>query len=308
VRKINEIFINGVCLEEILEEHKRWLNNEGGKRANLMGVDLNCVDLSDVNLKNANLTDTNLRCANLTSIDLSGADLELADLSGTNLTSANLRNSNLNYSDLMGTDLTDADLNYSDLNGADLRSAILIGAKLIGVDLSGAKLNGAILTNADLTEADLTAVTLNGTNLMNVKLNGAILKFADLTGAKLSGSDLKDVKYNSKTSFFSMQCPEKGSFIGYKRTNNKIVELLITEDSKRSSATTRKCRCSKAKVLSITNIENTEEYNEVVSNFDNNFIYRVGKIVEVKDFDDDRWNECSTGIHFFITRDEAVIY
>ena len=28
----------------------------------------------------------------------------------------------------------------------------------------------------------------------------------------------------------------------------------------------------------------------------------------VKDFDDDRWNECSTGIHFFITRDEAVMY
>jgi uncharacterized protein YjbI with pentapeptide repeats len=308
MRKISEIFVNRVCLEDILEDHKRWLNNNGGERANLMGVDLSDVDLSNVNLRNANLTDTNLRCANLTSIDLSGADLELTVLSGANLTSANLRNSNLNYSDLMGTDLTDADLNYSDLNGADLRSAILIGAKLIGVDLSGAKLNGAILTNADLTEADLTAVTLNGTNLMNVKLNGAILKFADLTGAKLSGADLRGVKYNSKTSFFAMQCPEKGSFIGYKGANNKIVELLITEDSKRSSATTRKCRCSKAKVLSITDLENTTEYNEVNSDHDKNFVYRVGETVEVKDFDDDRWNECSTGIHFFITRDEAVMY
>jgi hypothetical protein len=59
---------------------------------------------------------------------------------------------------------------------------------------------------------------------------------------------------------------------------------------------------------SITDLENTTEYNEVNSDHDKNFLYRVGETVEVKDFDDDRWNECSTGIHFFITRDEAVIY
>ena len=75
MRRISEVFINGVCLEEILEDHKRWLNNNGGERANLMGVDLSNVDLSNVNLSNTNLTDTNLRCANLTSVDLSGADL-----------------------------------------------------------------------------------------------------------------------------------------------------------------------------------------------------------------------------------------
>lgn len=308
MRKISEVYINGVCLDVILENHEKWLNNKGGKRANLMGADLSCVDLSNVNLRNANLTEAILRYTDLTSADLSGSDLELANLSNAILRSAILRNSNLNCSDLMGVDLTGADLSYSDLNEIDLRSAILIGANLKGVDLTGSKLIGADLSGVDLTDADLTVAKLNGAILMNVKLNGAILKFADLTGAKLSGSDLKNVKYNSKTSFFAMQCPEKGSFIGYKRANNKIVELLIAEDAKRSSATTRKCRCSKAKVLSITNIENTEEFSEVVSNFDNNFIYRVGETVEVKDFDDDRWNECSTGIHFFITRDEAVMY
>ena len=263
MRKISEIFINGVSLEDILEKHKRWLNNEGGKRADLMSVDLRSVDLSDVNLRSANLINADLTGADLTGADLSGSDLELANLSNAILIGAVLRSSNLNYSVLIKTDLTDADLTV-------------------------AKLNGAIL--------------------MNVKLNGANLNFTDLAGAKLSEADLENVKYNSKTSFFAMQCPEKGSFVGYKKADNKIVELLITEDSKRSSATTRKCRCSKAKVLNITNIENTEEYNEVVSNFDDNFIYKVGEIVEVKDFDDDRWNECSTGIHFFITRDEAAMY
>ena len=34
----------------------------------------------------------------------------------------------------------------------------------------------------------------------------------------------------------------------------------------------------------------------------------VGKIVKVDDFDDNRFNECSTGIHFFIAREMAVKY
>jgi len=46
----------------------------------------------------------------------------------------------------------------------------------------------------------------------------------------------------------------------------------------------------------------------VESNHDSKFVYEVGKTVEVTNFDEDRWNECSTGIHFFITRREAELY
>ena len=41
---------------------------------------------------------------------------------------------------------------------------------------------------------------------------------------------------------------------------------------------------------------------------DENFIYRIGETVEVKNFDCDRSHECAPGIHFFITRQEAVDY
>lgn len=128
-------------------------------------------------------------------------------------------------------------------------------------------------------------------------------------GVNLSGADLHGAEYNENTAFYALQCPETGSFIGYKICeNHKIVKLLITEDSKRSSATTRKCRASKVKVLEITNIENTEKYETAISKHDANFIYEVGKTIEIENFDEDRWNECSEGIHFFITRDEAVQY
>lgn len=82
---------------------------------------------------------------------------------------------------------------------------------------------------------------------------------------------------------------------------------LIPEYAKRLSATSRKCRCDKAKVLEIQNLDGTiADVTKVGSDYDETFVYEVGKIVSVDDFDEDRWNECSTGIHFFVNRQEAV--
>ena len=167
-----------------------------------------------------------------------------------------------------------------------------------------ADLSGADLREADFGGANLREANLRGCNLRGADLSEAILSGADLSGADLSGANFiadEDIKY-------PMNCPEKGSFIGFKKvSNNLIVELEITEDALRSSATGRKCRCSKAKVLSITNIDGTESNtNHAVSLRDPAFVYTVGKTVEVPDFDTNRWNECAPGIHFFISRQEAV--
>ena len=171
---------------------------------------------------------------------------------------------------------------------ADLHGADLCGANLCGANLRGADLRGAYLRDADLRDADLRG--------------------ADLCGADLRGAKLRGVRYNEQTAYYAMQCPEKGAYIGYKKAEGKIVELEIQADAKRSSATTRKCRASKAKVLSITSIDGKEHFEEAKSSRDQSFVYRVGKTVEVKDFDEDRWRECSTGIHHFITREEAERY
>ena len=105
------------------------------------------------------------------------------------------------------------------------------------------------------------------------------------------------------TAFYPLQCPEKGSYTAYKTAARCIVELLIPEDAKRSSATTRKCRASKAKVISITNLDGTpHERDRVASDHDSS------ETIEVPVFDEDRWNECAPGIHHFITREEAVKY
>lgn len=246
-------------IQEMLEQHKLWINRNGGKR----------IDLC--------------------SIDLRGADLNGADLRGANLQDVRL----------CGADLSYADLRYAHLRNADFHNANLSSANLLDADLYAADLSSTNLVWANLDNTDLNYANLYGANLL----------YANLHNAYLYGAILDNVKYNSHTNFFALQCPEEGSFIGYKKARGHIVKLEILSDAKRSSATTRKCRCSAAKVLSITTLDGRDDGTQFISSGrDSNFVYRVGEIVRVDDFDENRWNECSTGIHFFITRNEAVEY
>ena len=204
--------------------------------------------------------------------------------------------------------LADEDLSYADLRYADLSNVNLINANLSNTDLRYADFIDADLIYANLSNANLRGANLSGANLRYADLRGIDLRNANLLYADLRGATLSEVKYNHGTAFFAIQCPEEGSFIGYKKADDKIVKLLILEDSKRSSATSRKCRCDKAKVLSIESLDGKEKYTEAISSFDSNFIYRVGEIVKVDDFCEDRWQECAAGIHFFVTRQEAINY
>lgn len=158
------------------------------------------------------------------------------------------------------------------------------------------------------SRADLFGANLSDANLSCADLRGADLSGANLSGANLSGASMDQMIRDIHTAFYPLQCPDSGSYIGYKKASGLVVELEIPADARRSSATSRKCRASKAKVLSITDINGNPAGGQVKSNYDPNFVYAIGETVEVTDFDDNRWNECSTGIHHFITRAEAVIY
>ena len=171
-------------------------------------------------------------------------------------------------------------------------------------DLRYADLRYADLCGADLYDADLSYADLSYADLSYANLRGANLNYADLRDAVLSGADLHD----AENLVLPIACPETGAFIGWKKCfGGLIVELEICADAKRSSATGRKCRCDKAKFISITTPEGTP-VDSAISQYTKTFAYRVGETVSVDDFDDNRWNECAPGIHFFITRQEAVDY
>ena len=278
---------NNTILTTLLEAIKSYADLSG---ADLSGANLRYANLSDADLSGANLSGANLRGANLSGANLSGADLSDADLRYADLRYANLRGANLSGANLSGADLRGANLSYANLSDANLR-----GANLSGANLSGADLRGANLSYANLSDANLSGANLSGANL---------------SGANLRGANLSDAMFNENTAFFTTQCPSEGSFIAWKKVvDDVIVKLRVTENAKRSSATTLKCRCSEAEVLDIQDADGKSlDIPAVSSRHDSSFLYRKGEIVKVENFDEDRWNECSTGIHFFIDRAMAVRY
>nr|DAV66285.1 MAG TPA: hypothetical protein [Bacteriophage sp.] len=169
------------------------------------------------------------------------------------------------------------------------------------------------LRGADLIDADLHRADLRDANLSGAELCCADLIDADLRGADLHRAD--DVQLSiAKTSIL----PDEGDIIGWKKawTDNEtlltpvIVKLLIPSDALRSNATGRKCRASTARVLDLQDKQGNSLPSDTTaySSYDADFTYKKGETIHVEYFDTNRWNECAPGIHFFITRIEAVEY
>ena len=193
----------------------------------------------------------------------------------------------------------------ADLRGADLRGANLRGADLRDADLGDADLGGANLRGADLRDADLGDADLGGANL-----RGTYLRGADLRGTYLRGADLRGA-VNADLAFAMTSILPEGDIIGYKKLDDgSIAKLLIPATARRSNAAGRKCRAEYVDVLE------GEGRSPNYGNVDPRLIvdYRPGlriyaqaivNDVLVNAWDDNRWNECSTGVHFYITRVEA---
>ena len=155
--------------------------------------------------------------------------------------------------------------------------ALKSGANLSGALLSGANLSGALLSGADLS--------------------GANLRSADLSGANLSGANGADLAI-ARTRIL----PE-GDLIGWKKCRNDVVvKLAIPAAAKRSHAFGRKCRAEFADVIEVFGD------GKAISLHDGKTEYVAGQRVTPDSFDENWQEECSCGIHFFITRAEAEAY
>ena len=125
---------------------------------------------------------------------------------------------------------------------------------------------------------------------------------AVLRGADLEGADLRGTKNAERAIAYTRILPE-GQIIGYKKgSKGEIIKLSIPAEARRSHAFGRKCRAEFADVLEISNgnktaLNGTHDKKRIE--------YRVGERVHADRWDEDFTNECSHGIHFFITKIEA---
>jgi hypothetical protein len=254
-------------------------------RAILSNLDLSNVNLRNANLKDAYIVKTNFRGSDLSGANLTDAILISCDFSNTMMMDVNLRHSDLTNARLFNADLTRANLTNAKLDGANLTAAFLFMTIMDGVSA---------------IETDFTGVRM----MRYLRAFDANLSFA---------INLPD---------FPINCPSDGAFIGWKAyvlsgdetapcKSVILIKLEIPEDAKRLSSISRKCRCDKAKVLGFYDLEGNEitELEEVVNNkYGTNTVYHKGEYVYPDSFDENRWNECSNGIHFFIDKLDAMRY
>lgn len=217
-------------------------------------------------------------------------------------------------------------------------------------------------TSTDMQYCIFSHCEFKYADFIDVKVHDSFINFcsfgvigagcSDFKGTRIEYSDM--VGTNCTNLNVSQIVPATGSFIGYKRAKRTayedisqssvivqfksvIVKLLIPEDAKRISSTSRKCRCNKAKVLDIYEYDEDDimvrikvdegcyhkrevivpqdklpeyikhHYEDAYSYQNPIFEYKVGETIEVKDFDEE-CNECSEGIHFFISEKEALEY
>ena len=261
------------------------------KNVILFGANLTNAELKGVNIEGANLDGAYLTGANLEGSNLERAGLNCVNFEGANLERASMKGAFLYRADLEGANLKDTNLRYTNFKGANLKDANLRVANLYYADLEGANLEGANLGGANLKRAYFIDTNLRGANF-----KGSNFEWASLDGAK-------------NIPYIPLACPSEGAFIGWKKVGRKyLVKIQIPEDARRLSATTRKCRCDKAIVLDITSLDGETHFDEVVNHNYKVTTYKVGEIVYPDSFDENRWCECSNGIHFFVDKKDAIEY
>ena len=201
------------------------------------------------------------------------------------------------------------DLSYVKMDHINFEKCDFRNVNLDGADLTGCVIDNACFPGSSLRGIILKQASLQGADLRYCDLSGADISGADLTSAALHGANLTDIKTDQLTKSFYPRCPEEGAFIGWKVCfDRRVVQLLVPADAIRLQGTRAEIRVNKAKVLSIKNIEETEQYEEAHSYVDENFIYRKGQMVVVQNIDMDRFTDSGPGIHIWLDRISAVQY
>lgn len=278
---LKQITCNTKKFKKIMASHAKWLvNNPSGTGASFEDVKFDGVfagfDFSYVTFKNVKAD-----CTVFKNCKFNDASFENCCFKRANFDNCEFVNCTTEYV----YSEAETDVNFYD---ASFDKCNFNNARLCGADFGDVYFDKCSFVEANLSNADFR----------NVEFDECVLTA---------------IRYDELTAGIALACPEKGAFTAFKKAelhngDDCIVELQVPADALRSSATTRKCRVSKAKVVAVYNMDGKSIKQNAYSMRANSFVYRIGKMVEVKNFDKNRWNECSTGIHCFITKKEAELY
>jgi len=152
---------------------------------------------------------------------------------------------------------------------------------------------------ANLSWTDLRWANRKGANLKWANLKGANLSGANFEGANFKGAYLGEAYLKGANLPHFQICPEDGDFIAWKKVVGGVIKLLVPKEAKRTSSLVgRKCR---AEFVVVLEGSGTSTHDYVTQ-------YAPGLTVYPDKYDDDIRVECTSGIHFFMTKREAEEY
>ena len=226
--------------------------------------------------------------------------------------------------------IRDCNLSQALFSGCVLIRCTFINCTLNNACFVEAMFNGTVFNNCSMNNTDFRLTGISSCGFKDCGMRKSVfynsyIRSTQIHDCDFTGCDFRDTVFWNMCSncqdmmpFVPLNCPETGSFIGYKKAlvdmnldgeyTWVIVKLRIPEDAKRTSGFSRKCRCSKAEVLEITKPSGAQVNRPAFSMYDYNFTYKVGAVITEEKFCEDRYRECAKGIHFFMTRKEAENY
>lgn len=281
---------DGHNLEKVLELHKTWCeqHRSDGSKSNMIADFSNCE---------------------LMSLDFSDKMLDFAIFDNAIIAESKFNKTSLRFASFKGATIADVHFVECDCKAAELMCS----------SISYTEIKDCIFTAASFKLARISYTRIKNTNFDYAFFKAAEFQCGYMVDCDLNESDIAhtyfhglSVKDAKNIPHVGMKCPSHGSFIAWKackhRRKNVIVKLLIPEDAKRISFTSLKCRADKAVVLEIQDADgNKLDFKTARSLMDPSFVYTVGGTVYPEHpLNEDRFEECSSGIHFFVDRDIAV--
>ena len=218
--------------------------------------------------------------------------------------------------DFIGTNLgsglfTDLDFSNANFNGADIRNSKFYNCNLSRASFYETRMEGTSMANCNASLARFMRAKMMCMHFMRVNFTHADFTHANLHEATLADCDLSDITISYDT--IGLQDAPEGELVGWGMKHNYLIKMIIPKTAKRSWATTRKLRAEYVIVESIIDtmggrpVDTIDHYSDHRKGYSAT-VYTVGQTTMPDKWDDDRWNECSHGIHFFLDKREALTW
>ena len=221
----------------------------------------------------------------------------------------------LSYVDLYRKDVSGANLHNTNLFSANFREATAMTCNFRECTLNNSNFDKAVASETDFYGSSLRMASFFRTDLRKTNFSYADLSSADLLEADFYKSTLCGAWFgNTKNMPYIPTWLPVESFIGWVKVvgeeESYIVKIKILNESQRTRGVGDICRCDRALVLEIQDLEGHKLDIEEIEYHDKTsvLIFKVWEVTVCEDWYPGRWNDCKSGITFFIDRQSAVLY